>query len=97
SVKITPRIRPPATARPTPDPNRTAAKIIGATKTATATVNQKASSSERSGLIMLRPRFPRPLQDVDGEEHDYPHDVDEVPVDARHLDAHVGLGREVPP
>src|SRR5918992_3961082 len=37
------------------------------------------------------------LQDVDRAEHEDPHDVDEVPVDARHLDAAVLLGRVVTP
>src|SRR5688500_17148472 len=40
-----------------------------------------------------------PLQDVDRHEDDDPHDVYEVPVDARDLDAQVvlRLGAEVPP
>src|SRR5947208_13507351 len=36
--------------------------------------------------------LPKPsLEDVDRREDDDPHDVDEVPVDARHLDAEVLL------
>ena len=37
----------------------------------------------------------RRLEDVDRREDDDPHHVDEVPVDARHLDALVGVRREV--
>src|SRR4051812_3213003 len=37
-----------------------------------------------------------PSQEVNRAVHDDPHDVDEVPVDARHLDAAVLLLREVP-
>ena len=53
-------------------------------------VEQEAErpASERSGFCTA-------LEDVDGRVDDDPHHVDEVPVDARHLDAAVVLGREV--
>src|SRR6476469_6074380 len=35
---------------------------------------------------------PRPSEDVDGGVDDYPHDVDEVPVDPWHVDAAVLFG-----
>src|SRR3954469_5648564 len=50
----------------------------------------KASPSERSGFSTAGR-----LQDVHGQVHDDPHDVDEVPVDPRYLDAAVGVRREV--
>src|SRR3712207_575101 len=55
---------------------------------------RNASSSERSGLKRISGVLR--LDDVDRQVDDDPHDVDEVPVDARHLDAAVLLGREVP-
>src|SRR5207342_2971870 len=64
---------------------------IAPTTTATHRRKRNASSSERSGLSTRLA-----LQDVDRRVDDDPHHVDEVPVDARHLDAAVLLGREVP-
>src|SRR4051794_6408104 len=58
----------------------------------TYTNSRNASASERNGLSNGRP-----LEDVDRHEDDDPHDVDEVPVDPRHLDAAVLVGREVAP
>src|SRR3954451_7536150 len=50
---------------------------------------RNASSSDRSGPHTWS-------EEVDRREDDHPHHVDEVPVDARHLDAAVLLGGEVP-
>src|SRR5204862_1062493 len=72
------------------------ARRISTAPTITATVmakyrrNRKASCSDRSGFSIGR------LEHVDRAVHEDPHDVDEVPVDPRHLDAAVLLGREVP-
>src|SRR6476659_5334290 len=68
----------------------------------TTTNHLNASASDLSGLC-IPPVFTRPrekssclhnvrLEDVHSQENDDPHDVDEVPVDARHLDAEVVLG-----
>src|SRR2546421_3792019 len=53
---------------------------------------RKASASERSGFSTAGPR----LEDVDRAVDDDPHHVDEVPVDAGHLDAAVLLRAVVP-
>src|SRR4051795_7707219 len=50
---------------------------------------RNASSSDRSGPHTWS-------EEVDRRVDDHPHHVDEVPVDARHLDAAVLLGGEVP-
>src|SRR5215203_39323 len=52
---------------------------------------RKASCSERSGFSTSRPS-----EHVDGRVHEYPHHVDEVPVDPGHLDASVLLRAEMP-
>src|SRR5947208_16784947 len=71
------------------------------TMTATAATNQirqpNASASERNGFGgCLTGAVRRPNSDhVDGRVDDHPHDVDEVPVDPRHLHALVVLGRVV--
>src|SRR5947209_17245329 len=53
---------------------------------------RKASCSERRGLSIGESS----LQDVHRRVDDDPHNVDEVPVDARYLDAAVLLRTEVP-
>jgi hypothetical protein len=49
----------------------------------------------RASLVSGLPSLRSELQEVDRRVHEHPHDVDEVPVDARHLDAAVLLGRVV--
>ena len=104
-------LRPPistqSTSAPQNGPASRPTRMIGAAAIATPRKTRNiAPSVISSGLSDSRPppsstlgSLPRleELEDVDGGEDDDPHDVDEVPVDARHLDAEVvlRLGPEV--
>src|SRR5439155_22139799 len=79
---ITSALKPMKTASPTQRPPSAAAITIAAKYATVASRNRNASDSLRKGLITL--------EDVDGRVHDDPHDVHEVPVDPRDLDAVVG-------
>src|SRR4051794_35238280 len=77
------------TGTPAHGPPRTLAIAIAAKPASVSSRDSNASCSLLSGFRMTS-------DDVDGDVHDDPHHVDEVPVDAGQLDTVVVLGREVP-
>src|SRR6266852_1396895 len=90
----------PAIARTRPQraPTRELVSRVRAIAEPTATPKISTHLKTAPSLYVIAPlpsaarRARNRLEDVDGEEHDDPHDVDEVPVDARDLDPEVILG-----